>query len=249
MKNIEVIDDEYVSTPGINGIHLGCISDGFDISPYNVKYLSHQEVHENAEKLFNLKPIGKYPNSSCFRVVIEEMPPEIESQIDKIRHDLENNCHQVSDNQPIIEWLATIYEEWELYSDGNYDYHLALMKDGFKDRYLSEERLAEKYDFELEKDTVIPDHQKAAYTQEMINVAYEDFGLFLAMQSILFKTKNSLLVLGFSVYFTHPQADPELTWIDFFLDDLSFLKHIENDGNLTLDLDGLTEPELLALWD
>jgi hypothetical protein len=76
------------------------------------------------------------------------MPPEVENQINKIRLNLENQEHKASDNKLIIDWLTETYKdnEYEFYSDQNYDYQFVLMKYWFKED-LNDESLAEKYDF------------------------------------------------------------------------------------------------------
>ena len=247
MKKIQIVDDEYVSTYGPNGIHLGFISDGFNVTNYDVNHISHDEIYKQAEEIFRRDK--KYPSTSYFRLVIDTMPPEIENQIDKIRINLETQQHKVSDNQLIIDWLKETYkdEEYEFYSDQNYDYQLALMKYCFEDE-LNDESLAEKYDFELEDDIIIPDHQKAAYTREIIEVSFAENEQPLAIHSIFFKTKNTSLVLGFSVYMIHPQVDPEITWIDFFLNDASFQNYLEERTDWIMDTDNLSDTELLKLW-
>jgi hypothetical protein len=146
MKKIQIVDDEYVSTFGPNGLHLGFISDGFDVSNYDVKHTSHDEIYKQAEDIF--KRDKKYPSTSYYRLVVDKMPPEVENQINKIRLNLENQEHKASDNKLIIDWLTETYKdnEYEFYSDQNYDYQFVLMKYWFKED-LNDESLAEKYDF------------------------------------------------------------------------------------------------------
>ena len=100
----------------------------------------------------------------------------------------------------------------------------------------------------MEEDTVIPDHQKAAYTREVIESSITENVDPLAIHSIFFKTKNTSLVLGFSVYMVHPQVDPEITWIDFFLNDASFQSYLEERTDWIIDTSNLSDTELLKLW-
>jgi len=245
MKKIQIVDDEYVSTYGPNGIHLGFISDGFNVTNYDVNHISHDEIYKQAEEIFRRDK--KYPSTSYFRLVIDTMPPEIENQIDKIGVNLEAQQHKVSDNQLIIDWLTETYEEEDFFADQNFDYYLVLPKEIIEDG-LNDESLAEKYDFELENDTIIPDHQKAAYTREIIENSFTENVDPLAIHSILFKTKNTSLVMGFSVYMIFPQVDPEITWIDFFLNDASFQNYLEERTDWIMDTDNLSDTEILKLW-
>ena len=245
MKKIQIVDDEYVSTFGPNGNHLGFISDGLDVSNYDVKHISHDEIYKQAEDIFRRDK--KYPSTSYFRLVIDTMPPEIENQIDKIGVNLEAQQHKVSDNQLIIDWLTETYEEEDFFADQNFDYYLVLLKEIIEDD-LNDESLAEKYDFELENDTIISDHQKAAYTREIIVNSFTENVDPLAIHSIFFKTKNTSLVMGFSVYMIFPQVDPEITWIDFFLNDASFQSYLEERTDWIMDTGNLSDTELLKLW-
>jgi hypothetical protein len=60
MTNIWVVNDEYVSVAGLGGIHLGYLSKGFDITKYQVEYLSSNEIHKKAEHFYEkIKNITK----------------------------------------------------------------------------------------------------------------------------------------------------------------------------------------------
>ena len=73
--------------------------------------------------------------------------------------------------------------------------------------------------------------------------------LLMQFNTIFFKTRNTSLVLGFSVYMLYPQSDPEITWIDFFLNDASLQRYLEQRTDWAINAETLSDAELIKLWD
>mgnify|MGYP003351415004 CR=1 FL=1 len=116
MTNIWIVNGEYVSVAGLMGIHLGYISKGFDISKYQVEYLSSKEIHQQAEDFY--KKIKRYPGNYYYKkMIIDSMPSEIESIIDQIQIALQNSTYDSKMDAPIIEWLDKNVELLDQYEN------------------------------------------------------------------------------------------------------------------------------------
>lgn len=244
MTNIWVVNDEYVSVAGLGGIHLGHISKGFDVSKYVVDYLSGQDVHQLAEDFY--QKTKKYPGSSFYKKkVIDSMPPEIESAIDKIKISLENETYNSKMDTPILDWLDKNIERHE-YCDDDGEIAVVISKTLAE---FNEKMLREEYD--LDDDESITDDLKIEYTRNKMKLIEEEdknFALYL-FNSIMFKTARSHIVLGYTLHvFSNPGDLPNLDWDRFYLSDGDIWLDIHNDPEWITGLYDISDKEILALW-
>ncbi len=244
MTNIWVVNDEYVSVAGLGGIHLGYLSKGFDITKYQVEYLSSNEIHKKAEHFY--EKIKKYPgNNFLKKMIIDSMPSEIELIIDQIKCSLENNTYDKNMDLPVLDWLQNNFEEHEYFEDEG-EIEVAISKSMAE---LNENMLREEYD--LEDNEVITDKMKIEYTRnkiKRIEESDEGFALY-TFNSIAFITSKSHIVLGYTLsVFFNPGALPKLDWDRFYLCDADIWLDIHNDQGLITGISNLSDQEILALW-
>ena len=244
MTNIWVVNDEYVSVAGLIGIHLGYISAGFDVSKYKVDYLSSNEVHQKAEDFY--KQTNRYPGNYYYKkMIIDSMPIEIESLIDQIRISLENSTYDSKMDAPILDWLDKNIERHE-YCDDDSEIEVAISKTMAE---FNENMLREEY--ELDDNDIVTDEIKIEYTRDKIRRIEEEdknFALYL-FNSIMFKTKKSHIVLGYTLHiFSNPGDLPILDWDKFYLNDADIWLDIHNNPEWITGFYDISDKEILSLW-
>jgi hypothetical protein len=246
MINVWVINDEYVSVAGLLGPHLGLISEGMNIDGLNSEYLTIDQIRAKAEEYFKI--IKKYPNTNSVKKVIEALPNDIASLIDQIYDSLRSNNYDGKYEKDFINWLENRYENFEYY-ENSYEIETAINKNAAKSIYLNEECLREY--FELNDTEQITSNMYIEYTKEQFRAENEEdrHCTICIFNSIIFRTEQSSLVLGFTLNtFSNPGDLPILTWDKFYLNDGDIWLHVHNNPEWITEFDNLSDQEILALW-